>query len=143
MRYITTPHFRLINLAVVLAILAALVNAQVLDSPVLPAYKDHFLGAALFLAVVSFVLVKPPPDLGPLPIPALSLVQIRIVTGALLAACAFSLANYYLIDPGLFSPYKKQAMVAAFAVLAVFELLYFPTLREVSDKASTCDDRDA
>lgn len=142
MRYLSTPHYRLINLAVAVLLLLAGVN-RVVESPFLPAYKQHLLYAAFAIAAVNFFFVKPTPDVGPLRVPPLSLVNIRIISGVLLLACTFSLANYYLFDPGLFAPYKKQVLVATFAIMGLFVILYSKRFAELAEKRSIRDDGDA
>jgi hypothetical protein len=143
MRYITTSHYRLINLAVLLLLLVAGLNAVILDSAFLPAYKEYFLCGALVINAANLLFVKPSTDVGPLRVPRLSVVQIRIVTGALGLACMFFIANYYFFEPGLFAPYKKQALVAAFAIMGLFVVLYSPVMIEWAENASASDDRGA
>jgi hypothetical protein len=126
MRFIKTSHYRLVNLLVALMLLAALLNARVFEPALLPQYKGHLLTAALLVAALCFIFVRPAADLRPLKIPHLSRSQIRVVSGVLLAICTVSLANYYVLEPGYFTPYKKQVLVASFAIMGLFVLLYAP-----------------
>lgn len=119
------------------------VNVSVLESPFLSAYKEHLLYAAFAIAAASFLLVKPTPDVGPPRVPPLSLIHIRIVAGVLLLVWMLSLANYYLFDPGLFAPYKKQVLVATLVIMGLFAVLYSPRFAELAGKTAVRDDSDA
>lgn len=141
MRFIKTSHYRLVNLLVALVLMAALINARVFEPGLLPQYKGRLLTAALLIAALCFIFVRPASGLRPLKIPHLSRPQIRVVSGVLLAVCTLSLANYYILEPGYFTPYKKQVLVASFAVMGLFLLLYAP-LTDISaererDKSSS------
>jgi hypothetical protein len=143
MRYLTTPHWRLINLVMLLLLMGAGLNAFVLEPPVLPAYKDHILFAAFVITAAAVLLVKPTADVGRLRVPALSRLQLRVVTGVLFLAWVLSLANYHLLDPGFFAPYKRQVSVAMFTVALIFVHLYEPQLAELAQKESVRGDGDA
>jgi hypothetical protein len=142
MPYLTTPHWRLINFVALLLLIGAGLNALVLQSPVLPAYKDQILFAAFVIATFTVLLIRPTSDVGPLWVPPLSSLQLRIVTGALLLAWLLSLANYHLLDPGFFAPYKKQVSVVMFGVALLFVHLYEPQLLKLGRKESARDDGD-
>ncbi len=88
--YLTTPHYRLVNLAVALLLSLAGLNGLVLNSPFLPAYKEQLFYAACAIAAANFIFVKPTPDVGSLKVPPLSLVHIRIFAGVLLLVCMLS-----------------------------------------------------
>jgi hypothetical protein len=143
MPYLTTPHWRLITFVAALLLMGAGLNAWVLKSPVLPAYKDQILFAAFVIAALTILLIRPTSDVGRLWVPPLSPLQLRIVTGVLGLAWLLSLANYHLLDPGFFVPYKKQVSVVMFGVALLFVHLYEPQLLALARKESARDDGDA
>jgi hypothetical protein len=107
---------------------------MVLDSPVLPAYKDHVVFAALVITVGTVFLVKPTADVGRLRVPVLSQLQLRIVFCVIVLAFLLSFANYRLLDPGFFAPYKRQVFGAMLGVTLLFIHLYEPQLAALGKK---------
>lgn len=78
----------------------------------------------LALALIVLIFVKPNEKLGPLKVPRLSLIQIRLIAGGLLAIAMISIINYYVLDPGYFQSYKRHVLGALFAVALLFAALY-------------------
>ena len=140
MRHIKTSHFRLINLAVAVLLITSLLSDEL---GFLPEYGGYIVGGSLVIAVLVFLFVKPADDLGPIKVPHLSPLWIRIVSGSLLLISMLCLANFYLFNPGYFQPYKKQVMVAAFAVMGIFVILYAPAFAHEASNDSGSDSRDA
>jgi hypothetical protein len=126
MPFIKTSHYRIVNLTLSLATMLALINDVAIHPGAFPQYKHYLLYIVGALMVGCLCFVRPTPDVGPLKVPQLSLLQLRVVSGILLALSLLCLANYRLLDPGYFVPYKKKVMVGAFALMGLFIVLYLP-----------------
>jgi len=124
-------------------LMTSLLNDARHELGILPEYSEYLVGGALVLAVLVFLFVKPTDDLAPIKVPHLTSLWMRIVSGALLLISMLCLANFYLFDPGYFQPYKKQVLVASFAVMGLFVILYAPAFTEKSSDESESDSRDA
>ena len=143
MRFIKTTHYRLISFVVALFLIASAINHSRHESALLPEYRGQLISVAGLIALLTLIFVRPTNDSGPLKVPNLSVVKLRIVCGVLLVLAMLCLANYYLLDPGLFAPYKKQALVASLMLMGLFIVLYHPALAAMGAKGSSRNDRDA
>jgi len=63
---------------------------------------------------------------------ALSFNQRRLVLGIALLPCLLSSANYYFLKFGFLEPYKKDAILFSYAILALAIRYVAPSLSEIA-----------